>query len=168
MDIQLTRHKRVIIIYVVLVALITCCLLIMTWWSFERPDLIIRPSRHMVLNYLAVALIPAGILKIIWDSYLVYYKVPLVKISDDSISIKRLFTKYYAIPLSKIESIKIKGNIYSSNIRIKIRKTPFKNITKYVFEVHFTKEAEAYLLSKNVEVLRETKPLLYLRKNTNG
>ena len=162
MNINLLRPKSVVYIHLILIGLLIFLLLGATWLLTEHPDMVLRSGRLKVLNTLSVIIILLGALKILWDIYLVYFKVPLLRITDEAIYIKNIFTEYYLAPLSKIENITVKGNKYSSNITINIRKTPFRNTTKRIYEVFLTKDAEKYFIDNNIEVLKDNKPVLYL------
>lgn len=138
--------------------------LLVGWLLAEHIELIDRPAKYEMFNLILLVLIPVAFLKILWDIYLVYYKVPLITINADSLSLHNPGYKNSIIPFSKIEEIEIAGSKYSCNVTLSIKKTPFNNIKKRIYEVLFTEEAERYLVGNNVKVAKSITPVIYLDK----
>ena len=135
-----------------------------TWMLLNYSEFTHRPARYEVLNRYSVVLIPVALLKILWDIYIVKYKVPILTINEGSIVIHNILSRDEIIPFSKIDEIKVKQSKICSTVTIKVKKTHFRNVSKRIYEVLFNEDAERFLMNNNVKIKKIIKPVVYLRK----
>ena len=162
MNIELVRPISALYINIALSILLISLLMLTTWGLLDHSEIIYRPNRFKVLNYLSVAILPAIILKIAWDAYHVYFRVPILSISNDSLSIKSFLFKNQVIPFANINKFTVKSNKYFSSLSINVRLTPFRKDTRRIHEVLFTKEAEQMLIKNGVNLITTRKPIIHL------
>ena len=150
MNIELTRPKNIIYIHIVLVTFLLLMLYIGEWMITNNYD---HSPRYSLkgLSIITLVALPFCFAKILLDIYLVYYKKPLLLLKDNHVEINNIFIKNTTIPLASIDNVKIKKGSNASNIKIYIKKTLFKNFSKTIYEVTFTKDAEMYLENKGVK-----------------
>ena len=103
------------------------------------------------LTLITLAVLPIGFGKILLDIYFVYNKIPLLLLKENHIEINNIFIKNTIIPVSSIDNIKIKNGSNAANIKIYIKKSPFKNSLKNIYEITFTKEAEKHLENNRIK-----------------
>ena len=150
MNIELTRPKNIIYIHIVLITFLLLMLYIGEWMITNNYDHAPRYSLKG-LSIITLVALPFGFAKILLDVYLVYYKKPLLLLKDNYIEINNIFVKNTTIPLTSIDNVKIKKGSNASNLKIFVKKTPFKNFSKSIYEVTFTKDAEMYLENNNIK-----------------
>jgi len=168
MEIYITRPKFVVYLHLILVSLLIGLVQVTTWLLTNHIDILHRANSLKLGVTISLIIIPLGMLKIIWDIYLVYKEIPLITIKNDHLTINRLLTKNMTVPFNKIEKIEITGNKSSSNVTVVIKATPLKRISKKIYEVSFTTDAINYLSNNKVSISNNTKPTIYLKNYGNS
>ena len=162
MKYELVRTNIVIYSHVFLIIILASIILLSTWPNTKYYDILY--SRTTMLNYIFVLILMLGILRMLWDIYMIVWKVPLIKINEDLIFIRSVFFKYKVFPLSKIEELKLSGNKYFFNVSLEIKKTPFINYSKCIYAINFTEKAEKYLIQKGVKLTKTNEKIIYFNK----
>lgn len=149
MTIELTRPKNIIYIHIVLFSFLLIMLFVGEWMITNNYD---HSPRYSLkgLSLITLAVLPIGFIKILLDVYFVYNKTPLLLLKDNHIEINNIFFKNTIIPISSIDSVKIKNGSNAANIKI-YKKTLFKTSLKNIYEITFTKEAENYLENNRIK-----------------
>ena len=157
----LVRPKIIFLIHVIILTIIISI-------AFLSVQSVVNASEvshtGITFYYFFIAISILGLLRMLWDIYLILYKIPLMIIDEKTIKVKSLFFYYQEFPLSKIDEINIADNKYFFNISIDIKKSSFVNYTKRIYAIDFPQKAENLLAKKGIKISKSIEKTIYLNR----